>query len=215
MSEYVNTLTELREQVEKLAKRANQRLREIEKHGITESSQVYQITSRKVYDKLPGYTSTKAGNIAFDRVLKNKTIEQLEEELSELNDFLKSETSTIRGYRGNVFKKAYETYKKTQHDEKITFEEYQQLFASEKNRAFGYQNVRAMQKVPGSTTENVQKEVNKQVKAQRKTKQSLGVFNYAKKMEERVKKEKAEKKAKLKEKRSGIKRSSKKSKRKR
>ena len=202
--EYRDTLDELRYEVEKLAKRANQRLRELETQHVTESSRAYQVTARKAYDHLPGYTQTKAGNIAFDRSLKNKTIEELEEELRELDKFLEAETSTIRGYKKVVFSKAYETYKQTQHDEKITFEQYQQMFASEKNRSFGYQNVRAMQKVPGATSEAVQKEINKQIKEQRKTKQTLGTFNYAKKMSERVKQEKADKKAKRDAARKGV-----------
>ena len=101
-SEAADYLQELRTEVEKLAKRANQRLREIEKQGINESSRAYQVTARKVYDGLPGYVETKAGNIAFDRSLKNKTIQDLEGELSELQHFLDPGNLLFGG--GNCFK---------------------------------------------------------------------------------------------------------------
>lgn len=182
--EYRDTLDELRYEVEKLAKRANQRLRELEKQQITESSRAYQVTARKAYDHLPGYTQTKAGNIAFDRAVKSKTIQELEEELVELKHFLdpgEVHTSTVRGYKKQLeqsYKGYLETMKMT--DEKgkpvegaTTFEEYQQMFYSEKNRVFGYQNVRAMQKVPGATTDIVEETINKSIAEEAEKKKAL------------------------------------------
>lgn len=185
MSEYSDLLDELRYEVETKAKRANQRLRQLEISGINESSRAYQVTARKAYDGLPGYTQTKAGNIAFDRAVKSKTIQELEEELVELKHFLdpgEVHTSTVRGYKKQL-EQSYKGYLKTMGmtDEKgkptngaTTFEEYQQMFYSEKNRAFGYQNVRAMQKVPGATREIVQEAINEAIVEEAKNKEALG-----------------------------------------
>ncbi len=201
MSEYSKLLDELRYEVETKAKRANQRLRQLEISGINESSRAYQVTARKAYDGLPGYTKTKAGNIAFDRAVKSKTIQELEDELRELDAFLDPgtiHTSTVRGYKESI-KKSYEGYKRSTGDKDITFSEYQQMFGDEQNRNFGYMNVRAMQKVPGATKKIVQKEIDKAVREQRKTKQTLGTMNYA----TRVKKAVEAEKGKAKSKRSG------------
>ena len=201
MSEYSKLLDELRYEVETKAKRANQRLRQLEMSGINESSRAYQVTARKAYDGLPGYTQTKAGNIAFDRSMKSKTIQELEDELRELDAFLDPgtiHTSTVRGYKESI-KKSYEGYKRSTGDKDITFSEYQQMFGDEQNRNFGYMNVRAMQKVPGATKKIVQKEIDKAVREQRKTKQTLGTMNYA----NRVKKAVEAEKGKAKSKRSG------------
>ena len=198
MSEYTDYLEELRNEVETKAKRANQRLRQLEKSGIDESSRAYQVTARKAYDGLPGYVTTRAGNIAFDRRIKNKTIEDLEKELKELDKFLDPgtiHTSTVRGYKENL-QKSFEGYKRSTGDKDITFSEYQQMFGDEQNRNFGYMNVRAMQKVPGATQKLVQKEIDKAVKEQRKTKKALGVANYANRVKKAVAAEAAKKKSK-------------------
>ena len=194
MSEHSKLLDELRYEVETKAKRANQRLRQLEISGINESSRAYQVTARKAYDRLPGYTQTRAGNIAFDRALKSKTIRELDAFL----DPGTIHTSTVRGYKESI-KKSYEGYKRSTGDKDITFSEYQQMFGDEQNRNFGYMNVRAMQKVPGATKKIVQKEIDKAIKEQRKTKQTLGTMNYA----NRVKKAVAAEKSKAKSKRTG------------
>ena len=196
MSEYTDYLEELRNEVETKAKRANQRLRQLEKSGIDESSRAYQVTARKAYDGLPGYVTTRAGNIAFDRHLKNRTIEDLEKELKELDKFLDPgtiNTSTVRGHKESL-RKSFEGYKRSTGDKDITFSEYQQMFGDEQNRNFGYMNVRAMQKVPGATQKLVQKEIDKAVKEQRKTKKALGVANYANRVKKAVGAEAAKKK---------------------
>ena len=201
MSELSKLLDELRYEVETKAKRANQRLRQLEISGINESSRAYQVTARKAYDGIPGYTQTRAGNIAFDRRVKSKTIEELEAELRELDSFLDPGTmltTTVRGYKESL-RKSFEGYKRSTGDKDITFSEYQQMFGDEQNRNFGYMNVRAMQKVQGATKKIVQKEIDKAVREQRKTKQSLGTVNYA----NRVKKAVAAEKQKSKSKRSG------------
>ena len=203
MSEYQDYFTSLRSEVETLAKRANQRLRQLEESGIYESSRAYQVTARKAYDGLPGYTQTKAGNIAFDRRLARKTIAELEAEKEELEKFFDPgtiHTSTVRGYKESL-KKSFEGYKRSTGDKDITFSEYQQMFGDEQNRNFGYMNVRAMQKVPGASAELVQEQIDRAVAEQASTKRALGVANYVARVKEAV----AETKAATKEAASGSK----------
>ena len=200
MSEYQDYLSELRSEVEKKAKRANQRLRQLEMSGITESSRAYQVTAKNVYDGLPGYVQTSAGNIAFDRSFKDKSIQELEKELENLDKFLEAKTSKVRGYKKQL-EKSYKGYLQSQGelDEErteakggkpiakkggTTFKQWQQLFGSEGGKHFGYQTVRALQKVPGSTAEIVEKEMNKAIAEEQKTGRALGRKNLA----ERVRK---------------------------
>lgn len=200
MSEYQDYLSELRTEVEKKAKRANQRLRQLEMSGITESSRAYQVTAKNVYDGMPGYVQTSAGNIAFDRSVKNKSIQELEQELEHLDKFLEAKTSKVRGYKKQL-EKSYKGYLESQGelDEErtaakggkpiakkggTTFKQWQQLFGSEGGKHFGYQTVRALQKVPGSTAEIVEKEMNKAIAEEQKTGRALGRKNLA----ERVRK---------------------------
>lgn len=53
-----------------------------------------------------------------------------------------------------------------------------------------------MQKVPGATQKLVQKEIDKAVKEQRKTKKALGVANYANRVKKAVAAEASKKKSK-------------------
>lgn len=208
MSEYQDYLSELRTEVEKKAKRANQRLRQLEMSGITESSRAYQVTAKNVYDGMPGYVQTSDGNIAFDRSLKNKTIQELEQELEHLDKFLEAKTSQVRGYKKQL-EKSYKGYLESQGelDEERTaakggrpvamkggtsFKQWQQFFGSEGGKHFGYQTVRALQKVPGSTVEIVEKEMNKAIAEEQKTGRALGRKNLA----ERVRKASSKKKSK-------------------
>ena len=200
--EYRDYLDELRSEVEKKAKRANQRLRQLEMSGITESSRAYQVTAKSVYDGMPGYVQTSAGNIAFDRSVKNKTIQELEQELENLDKFLEAKTSKARGYKQQL-EKSYYGYLESQgeldeerSDEKgkpvpveggTSFKEWQQLFASEGSKTFGYQVVRGLQKtarkVQGKVRQTVEQIVNealeKGMQEQQATGRALGLKNLA------------------------------------
>lgn len=96
-----NVLSEdaLRKEVAKLSKRANTRLRAIEKAGLTEASETY----RKLQgDEMAGASYikyTKHGEMKFDTALKEKTLASLREEFEEIADFLNAYGSSVKGIK--------------------------------------------------------------------------------------------------------------------
>ena len=96
--------------VAKMAKTANQRLREIEKHGLTKSSNAYRYVERLAYDEDTATALDSKGRFKWSTNTRGKTWHQLKHELTELDRFLNhSKTSTVKGTRG-LYDKAYDTY---------------------------------------------------------------------------------------------------------
>ena len=180
----MSNLDELRREVETLAKRANQRLRQMEMSGIAASSKAYQVTAQKVYDQRAGYVTTRSGNIAFDRSLKNKTERQLEAELRELDKFLGANTSQVRGYKSSL-KKAYSSYIKSEwtgadgktKENAPSFSEWQNMFTAEATKVLGYKSVQGVLKATGKKYSEVAKEIEKAAAESLRTKRTLGRVN--------------------------------------
>ena len=86
-------------------KRANQRLRQIEKSGYTNSPS-YRYILNKAYYKDPNISFTKHGEIKFNTNLRNLSQPQLDELNSLVHVFLSKQTSTVSGVKTmmkNVF----------------------------------------------------------------------------------------------------------------
>lgn len=201
MDENQAYLKALQEEVEKKAKRANQRLRQLEKSGVTESSRAYQVTVRKATDKQPGYVTTAKGNIAFDRRLKDKTIAQLEAELADLDRFLKVHTSTVKGYKAQL-RQSYEGFlestgmseaaKGTKSGvDALSFEEYQQLFTMKATEHYGYAMVLAIQRESGKDLKTIEKNLQSSIAKEVRDGEALGQKNLIERVEhpERFKKD--------------------------
>ena len=93
-----------------MAKRANQRLRELEKHDLTKSSHAYRYVERLSYDKDSATAQDKKGRFKFNTNTRNKSYQELQHEKAELDRFLNSaKTSTVKGTLAQ-FEKAYQTY---------------------------------------------------------------------------------------------------------
>ena len=95
-------------EVRKLAKRANQRMVEMEQHGYT--SPAYKAVQASL--EMMGRRSNKATGRRFSETGKG-TENELRQQLSELQRFLNSKTSTVRGYkkyRNDVYKGADKEY---------------------------------------------------------------------------------------------------------
>ena len=101
---------ELEKVVSSWAKRANTRLRELEKQGMEEASNVY-IYLRGMEAVGVGYMDkTKQGGIKFKTKVKKQTANQLKQEASKLKTFLfDSKTSTPVGARQRL-EKPYQAY---------------------------------------------------------------------------------------------------------
>ena len=86
-------------------KRANQRLRQIEKSGYTNSPS-YRYILNKAFYKDPNISFTKHGEIKFNTNLRNLSQAQLDELNSLVHGFLSKQTSTVSGVKAmmkNVF----------------------------------------------------------------------------------------------------------------
>ena len=82
-----------------LAKRANQRLREIEKQGLQTTSNAYQYVERAAFDKKGWTATTSSGQITFHTNFRNMTDDQIREALRQLKAFEQSKTSLTKGVR--------------------------------------------------------------------------------------------------------------------
>lgn len=123
---------ELEKVVSTWAKRANTRLRELEKQGMSTISNVY-VYLRGMEAVGVGYMDkTKQGDIKFKTKVKKQTINQLRQEASKLKTFLfDAKTSTPTGTKQR-FEKQYESYLDTvsRRDGKpMTFKEFAHNFS--------------------------------------------------------------------------------------
>ena len=93
-----------------MAKRANQRLRELEKRGLTEASHAYRYVERLTFDADSATAHDKKGHVKWNTNTRGKTYQQLQHEKAELERFLnEAKTSTVKGTKAQ-FEKGYKTY---------------------------------------------------------------------------------------------------------
>ena len=173
--------SDLRDELEKLAKRANQRLREIENQGLADSSVAYKAVERRVYDKELGYVQTtyrskKTGeiehNIAFSRRFKGMSKKEMTELKHELVRFLEASTSTVSGYKG-ALERSYEGYMKGTGHANLSFEEYKAFWKSESVKTYGYTSIQRVMKSTGKQWEKVEKVMNMAIAEQANLKEKL------------------------------------------
>lgn len=94
------SIEKLQKALEVEAKRANTRLRAIEKAGLSKQSKAYGAIRNYGQDNRQFIKTDKTGNLRFNRSLKGRTREDLQEELNQLHEFLYSaKTSTIKGIK--------------------------------------------------------------------------------------------------------------------
>lgn len=109
-----------------LTKRANQRLRQLEKEGLDKSSLAYKYAEKKAFDDSKLFTTTKKGEIKFTTKVAKLTKEEKMRLEKELTKFLEAKTSTVTG-----IKKATEKSRKKYEQlvgRELSPEEYNQLF---------------------------------------------------------------------------------------
>ena len=94
------SIEKLQKALEVEAKRANTRLRAIEKANLTKQSKAYEAIRNYGKDNRLFIKNDKTGNLRFNRSIKGRTREELQEELNQLHEFLyKSKTSTVKGIK--------------------------------------------------------------------------------------------------------------------
>lgn len=102
-------IEELKETVSVLAKRANTRLRNLEKAELENESYSYLLIFRAMVRKLEYMDATKDGLVKFKTKMKNRSIDQLREELKRLYEFLNEEDTKV-SYVRKEDKSDYDTY---------------------------------------------------------------------------------------------------------
>ena len=168
----IASLADLKEEVERRAKRANQRLREIEKQGLEESSLAYRAIERYVYDKKAGYKTTREGHIAFSRSYKEMTREQLQQLYYETGRFLEATTSTVSGYK-SALERSYAGYSKTKSYAKLSFEEYKRFWEAESVKTYGYASIQTVMKSTKKGFSQIEKVMNQAVAEQANLEEKL------------------------------------------
>ena len=122
---------ELKKKIEKNYKKANDRLKALEKAGLTKASNAYRYIEREKYDNAEYLT--KRGR--FKKPDKKMSRNELLSEYVNLNRFLnESKTSTVKGTKDR-YKKAYKTYAKKSKqagNTPMSFEEYGDFWRSAK-----------------------------------------------------------------------------------
>lgn len=111
-----------------LVKRANQRLRQLEKSGIKNSS-AYKHIEVLARSGSQLYTRDKQGRIKFRTDIAHLNKSQLSNMQNVVERFLSRKTSTVRGVK-EVNYKAYETFINNHPDINITYNDYQLLWTS-------------------------------------------------------------------------------------
>lgn len=93
-------------------KRANQRLRELEKQGLTNESVAYQRTRKDLIDKKSYASSTKSGEVKFRTDISKLSSSEKRQLKKHVETFLGAKTSTVKGTKSTI-KKQYEKFKET------------------------------------------------------------------------------------------------------
>lgn len=128
-----------------MAKRANQRLRELEKRGLTEASHAYRYVERLSFDADSATAHDKKGRIKWNTNTRGKSYQQLQHEKAELERFLnQAKTSTVRGTLAQ-FEKGYQTYK-----EKAKEAGRESIPRSEYGDIWRMRNIKKLQEIYGS-----------------------------------------------------------------
>lgn len=109
-------------------KRANQRLRELEKQGLTNAS-AYRYIQNKFKDGSQLFALDSKGRVKFRTDVSHIPQQQLANFQNVIQHFLDKKTSTVRGIK-KTQQNAYETFIKNHPELNISLNEYQLLWES-------------------------------------------------------------------------------------
>lgn len=167
------------EDLERLAKRANQRLRQLEKTRINKDdasspslstlSSAYRELKVRAYDQRSGMTITKSyktksgeikgGNIAFRRDFSKMSTAELADMAEALEEFFGYKTTVVKATR-EAYESSYQTYMERATGKRAKAEgkaytplsraQYNALWTSSAAKQFGYEKVLAVAKRTGN-----------------------------------------------------------------
>ena len=127
------SMAELRLFISQAGKQANQRLRQLEKSGVTAGSDKYQYVKRAAFKDSAGlYGKTSKGQIKFNLNTRGLNIQQMRNRAANIQSFIEphvnkktgktSDTSTVAGVR-EKYKRAEVTIRKTTGAKNITMDD--------------------------------------------------------------------------------------------
>ena len=157
------------EELERLAKRANQRLRQLEKSGVSKISSAYRELKLRAYDERGGMTVTKSyvtkkgevkgGNIAFRRDFSKMSAAERADMAAALEEFFGYKTTVVKATR-EAYEHSYQTYLERATGKRaklegraytpLSREQYNALWTSTAAKQFGYEKVLAVAKATGN-----------------------------------------------------------------
>lgn len=140
----------LRNIVSDISRQANNRLRTLERKGLSSSSNAYRWAKNQFEMENKFFTLTSTGKVKFNRDLKSMTKNDLIDYINTVENFMQSKTSTVGGTK-KKYEKAYNSFEKfleNQEFNTMTFEEYKDFWESTivKNYIKKYGSQEALQK---------------------------------------------------------------------
>lgn len=94
------------------SKRANQRMRQLEKDSLATSSLAYQHIKTREVDHSSSLAKTRHGEIKFKTSFKGRTIQDLRRQAKDVLGFLNAKTSTSKGTK-NKYQKSLDKFNET------------------------------------------------------------------------------------------------------
>lgn len=122
---------DLAREVAKMAKTANQRLRELEKQGIGKASNAYRYMERLHYDKDNATATDSSGRMKFNTNFRGKSYQEIQHEAAEIKRFLEAKTSTKTGVDAKYLR-GYQTFQQNaEGTENMTYSDFSEMMKSE------------------------------------------------------------------------------------
>ena len=146
---------QLKAMVDSRARRANQRLRELEKRDMTGST-AYRYLERHAQN-MSGLRHTKNGYIRFKvGAGKNATKTELASALAQIESFLDAKTSTVKGIN-QAYRKSYESLLKNNNmsGSQLSFNEYTDIMEADNLNSFKKQFYSAFVAMISNKTKSV------------------------------------------------------------
>ena len=126
---YISGMTEkqIKSYIAQVGKAANQRLRELEKQGLQNSSAAYRYVKKISHDGDAATSKTGAGQIKFDLRVRGKSLNDLRHVAAKIDAFMEAKSSTTGGVK-SIYSESYKTFEKNYGD-KLDFAQFSEAMS--------------------------------------------------------------------------------------
>ena len=127
--DYLSGMTEsqIKSYIAQVGKAANQRLRELEKQGLQNSSAAYRYIKKISHDGDAAMGKTNAGQIKFDLRVRGKSLNELRHVAAKIDAFMEAKSSTTGGVKV-IYAESYKTFEKNYGD-KLDFAKFSEAMS--------------------------------------------------------------------------------------